>query len=259
MKVLAIILSSCLSWPLASGHPAPQPINRISRGIDAVPVTHKDTQFSRETRFAGVPAAAAVVPRDSNTTVAELIAPNSNFTAARNRTEAIRCAAGGSSFVDATVPESAPASDCLAIADALTQTGAAAAAAAAADGAQFSGFWQYGAADAARRNATGTKLLASHGACAFGVVAGDDVAARGVPIGTEDAAAVIRLAVEKFGSGNGNGNGTASANGTATATTAAMNGTDGGMGSVPRLGAAGAFQCGVSPSTMVNWAIYHAM
>ncbi|KAI4869695.1 hypothetical protein F4820DRAFT_443772 [Hypoxylon rubiginosum] len=242
MKLLAIALSSCL-WPLASSHPAPVPINRIGHAIDTVPVTHKDAHFSRATRFAGIPpaAAAAAVPRDA--TAAPLVAPGSNFTAAGNRTGAIRCAAGGSSFVDATVPDSAPAADCLAIADGLAH-------AAAADDAQFSGYWQYGAADAARRNVTGTKLLASHGACAFGVVAGDGMTAASVPIGTEDAATVIRLAVKKFASGNG----TAMASGTN-----GTNGTNSGMGSGPRLGAAGAFQCGVGPSTMVNWAIYHAM
>ncbi|KAI0169873.1 hypothetical protein GGR52DRAFT_551876 [Hypoxylon sp. FL1284] len=81
-------------------------------------------------------------------------------------------------------------------------------------------------------------MLARNGACAFGVVAAD-VAAAGVPVGTQDAATVIREAVKRFGGGN---------------STAATNGT----GSGSTLGAAGAFQCGVNPSTMVNWALYHA-
>ncbi|KAI1771966.1 hypothetical protein F4818DRAFT_427220 [Hypoxylon cercidicola] len=84
-------------------------------------------------------------------------------------------------------------------------------------------------------------MLASSGACAFGVDVGDTTA-DSVPIGTEDAATVIRRAVRMFGSGN--------------ATSTATNGTSPGAG---KLGAAGAFQCGVNPVTMVNWALYHVM
>ncbi|KAI6081079.1 hypothetical protein F4821DRAFT_265253 [Hypoxylon rubiginosum] len=236
MKLLVAILSSCL-WPLATGHPAPQALDKFKLGhtIDTVPVLHNGTPVPRVTRFTALAAAAvaaAVAARDSNATFA--LAPNANFTSASAKPQAIRCTAGGSTYVDTTVPESAPASDCFAVADGISNGSM--------------GFWNYTKADWAHRNETGFKMLASSGACAFGVDV-QSLAADTVPIGTEDAAVVIREAVKRFGSGNGTAM-AAGANGTCPGTDAASG--------TPKLGAAGAFQCGVGPSTIVNWGLYHA-
>ncbi|KAI1768108.1 hypothetical protein GGR53DRAFT_13485 [Hypoxylon sp. FL1150] len=233
MKILPVILSSCL-WPLASSHPTPPSSHKFAHAIGTVSVQHKGTSISRATHFTAL-AAAAVAARDgSNSTCPVTLSPTSNFTftPATAKPLAIQCTAGGSAYADATVPESAPAADCLAIAEYLADD-------------TKKGYWTYTKADWARRNTTGFKMLAVSGACAFGVDV-QSLLAESVPVGTDDAVVVIKGAVKRF-----TGNGTTKM----IAARAASNGT---MGSgATKLGAGGAFQCGVDPSTMVNWSLYH--
>ncbi|KAI1404804.1 hypothetical protein F4819DRAFT_483297 [Hypoxylon fuscum] len=231
MKFTALISSSCL-WHLASARPAPRPINApmsapipinapFGRGLEFIPFHHKNSSS-----FAAGTHLPKMAPRGADGADSATTPAGANYTVeAKGSRGALttHCQSNSSTYVQTTVPESAPAQDCLGIAETRIPN-------------LEAGYWPYARADAAARNATGTKMLIANGACAFGVVARDP-GADGVMVGTQDVANVIQGAIRKFG----NGTVAAASNGTAS-----------------KLAAAGAMQCGDGPGRLVNWALYHA-
>ncbi|KAI2626103.1 hypothetical protein GGS26DRAFT_592883 [Hypomontagnella submonticulosa] len=255
MKFTTVISALCL-WQAAGAtplQPQTEPLNSLlaqdthyvestTQGHKLAHSTHHDA--SKKQRCNGTADTSSTAPTSSNTPLVTSGKPhdandtNTPTPASGTSNSTAYCQTHNSTFVDATVADSPPAADCLAIADhaipALEAKGLYA--------------WTYSHADWAQRNTTGMKQLAGMGACAFGVVAGD-MKADNVKIGTVDAAAVIREAVGRF------------AKGTAAGATALVvrevPGNARAASKAGKLDVAGAFACG-DAGTVVNWALYHS-
>ncbi|KAI0839202.1 hypothetical protein F5Y06DRAFT_29815 [Hypoxylon sp. FL0890] len=237
-KCIVALLPSCL-WHTANAVPVPilnmssssQPeLPSFPYRIGSTTYTHQNRDLTRATILKPIARAAGVSTNASSLLSNHTSLPGSS---PRNITLTTYCRSNSSTFVNATVADSPPASDCAAIADSLIpQLGAR--------------FFHYDAADLAQRNTTGIKQLQKYGACAFGVVAGD-MRSDSVRIGTGDVVNVIRESIRRFASGIGNAN----ARNRTVAEMKVVNATAG------RLDVAGAFECGGSV-TMVNWALYRA-
>ncbi|KAI1138147.1 hypothetical protein F5Y05DRAFT_52447 [Hypoxylon sp. FL0543] len=235
-KYSVFFLQPCL-WHMASTVPVPVLNALPSSQPKCPPFPHHMGPITSTPKPQNLPRAAVIKPLARAAEVsANTSSPPSNYitlsgSGLGNTTLTTYCKSNSSTFVDATVAESPPASDCAAIADALiSQPG--------------SGFFHYDAADLARRNTTGIKQLRKHGACAFGVAAGA-MRSDAVRIGAGDVVSVIRESVRRFAGGGGN----------ATATCGTIAEMKTGNGTAGRLGVAGVFACG-DLGTMVNWALY---
>ncbi|KAI1103642.1 hypothetical protein F4804DRAFT_309462 [Jackrogersella minutella] len=225
-SLIPIIFSFCL-WPTANALPSPDftaPLPkypRLGHRVGAIAYPRKPLKLTHAAILRSTPQMNSNNSANGTDAASGFTSLPSPANSTSNTTLTSYCKARASTFVDATVATSPPASDCAVIADRLVpQLGA--------------GFFHYDAADLLLRNTTGMKRLHGHGACAFGVAVGDLRAENitTVRIGTADVVGVIAEAVRRFA--NGTGNATAG-----------------------RLDAAGAFECGEA-GTMVNWALYHA-